>query len=143
MRKISTIVGCVVVMGLVAPEARAQAQTPVLFNLEAQDLDRALTAVGLLTGRDIIIAADVARGKRAGPLIGRLTADEAIKRLLAGSGLIAEYRPDAVLVTLPVVGAAQGVATTAITDVVVVGTRLRDTTSPSPLLVIEIGRAHV
>ncbi len=137
MRKISTIVGCVVVMGLVAPEARAQAQTPVLFNLEAQDLDRALTAVGLLTGRDIIIAADVARGKRAGPLIGRLTADEAIKRLLAGSGLIAEYRPDAVLVTLPVVGAAQGVATTAITDVVVVGTRLRDTTSPSPLLVID------
>ena len=135
MTKRVLLAGCMLAMtvGLsVSAEAQPNAKEAELA-LEPQDLDRALIAVGKATGREIIVAADAATGKRAPRLVGRLTADEAIRRLIAGSGLVAEFRDDVVLI--------RGAAATAAgessgADILVTGTRIRGGVAASPLRVL-------
>ncbi|TPG37981.1 TonB-dependent receptor [Sphingomonas koreensis] len=126
---------CLIACVIVCP-VPAAAQTPlrtVEFSLKPQALDRALTEVGRLAGREIIVASDAAEGKRSPRLEGRMDADEAVRRLLAGSGLVADFRDDAILV--------HAVASTEQTsasggDIVVTGSRIRGEVSASPVQVI-------
>ncbi|MBY8829179.1 TonB-dependent receptor [Hephaestia mangrovi] len=130
---------CLIVSMLACPAAVAAQATAasVQFSLEPQPLDRALTEVGRLTGREIIVAADAAQGRTSPRLDGRMNADEAVRRLLVGSGLVAEFRDDAILVHRPLT-ADQGGASGG--DILVTGSRIRGEASASPVQVITAQR---
>src|SRR3546814_10797157 len=53
------------------------------------DLGGALRAFGQATNQQIIFADDVVHGKRSGAVSGRHSADDALRQLLAGTGLVA------------------------------------------------------
>lgn len=74
-----------------AGQASAQAQKPaaaLAYDLERQDLVKALTAVAQASGREVIVPSDLVAGKGAPALKGRFTPDQAFERLLANSGLV-------------------------------------------------------
>lgn len=70
---------------LVSSQARAQ---EVEFNLPAQPLESALREFAKQSGLQIAVAPDIVQGKQAPTVTGRLQPDQALQRLLAGSGLI-------------------------------------------------------
>jgi hypothetical protein len=120
--------GCLACMGtlLVAADAWAQvpassdamAANPIPFDIAAQDLGSALNEYSRLTGLAVLI--DSADAKRpAGAVRGSLGADEALRQLLAGTGLRARHadaqsvvisptNDPAPATALPPVGAAGG-----------------------------------
>jgi iron complex outermembrane receptor protein len=68
--------------------AQGAATARVRFDIPAQTLDGALTYFGQQSGRELIVAADITRGRRAPAVQGQFTAEQALGTLLAGSGLI-------------------------------------------------------
>ncbi len=78
----------VVAMTAVVPVGTAQAQSQAYsFNIPAQTLGGALRAFGRATNQQIMFPETLVQSKRAGPLVGRYSADEALRKLLAGSGI--------------------------------------------------------
>jgi outer membrane receptor protein involved in Fe transport len=73
----------------IVPEAAQAQQSPqrVNYNIPAQDLGTALTELARQSNREIYFPADLARGKRAPRLSGKMTFEDALRRLLSGSGL--------------------------------------------------------
>lgn len=67
--------------------AMAQEQSARSFDIPAQPLASALNAFGRQTGLQVSMAASVARGMSSQPVQGSLTADEALGRMLAGTGI--------------------------------------------------------
>src|SRR5690606_1761920 len=78
--------GSIAVLAQAAP-AFAQASPEVEISLPAQDLAASLRALSLRTGRSIVVSGDLVRGRQAPAVSGSFTAEEAARRLLAGSGL--------------------------------------------------------
>ena len=78
----------------------ASAQTPVTheFHLPEQRMDSALRTVARLSGRQIIYPATIVQGIKARAVSVRGTADQAIAMLLANTELIAEFRPEIVVI---------------------------------------------
>lgn len=72
-----------------APTARAQAATQ--FSLPAQPLESALRAVGTQTNTNIFFDPALVSGRQAPALDAQMTVDEALARLLAGTGLQHEF----------------------------------------------------
>ncbi|WP_225011183.1 TonB-dependent receptor domain-containing protein [Novosphingobium percolationis] len=68
------------------------------YNVEAGDLGAALRTVSRLSGREIIFGAEAVKGKHAPRLRGTYSADEAVRALLEGSDLTAEFRKDVILI---------------------------------------------
>jgi iron complex outermembrane receptor protein len=67
----------------------AEAQE-VSFNIPAESLSQALRDYGRAAGRQLIFTEDLVRGHAVAALRGSFTADQALTRLLQGSGLTAE-----------------------------------------------------
>jgi len=65
----------------------AQASTEYTFSLPAQNLAASLRAVSRQTGQSIVASGDLVRGRRAPAITGSLTVEEAVRALLAESGL--------------------------------------------------------
>lgn len=74
---------------LIAAPALAQANVQQDVVIEAQPLAEALNALGAQYGATIFAADEITQGKTASALSGRLTLEEALRRLLSGTGLIA------------------------------------------------------
>jgi len=74
-------------LALAPNAANAQTAPTTSYNIAAQDLGTALTRLAQQTNREIYFSADLTRGKRAPALRGSLTLEQALARLLAGSGL--------------------------------------------------------
>ena len=73
------------------PAAHAQAQpAQQTYNIAAQDLGAALQRYSQISGREVIASTGLVEGKRSARVQGRLTADTALSRLLAGTGLNVE-----------------------------------------------------
>ncbi|MCE4063445.1 TonB-dependent receptor [Pandoraea sputorum] len=71
--------------------ASAHAQSGAMaFDLPAQPLDQALSAVARQSGAQIIFATDAAQGRKAPTLKGNYSVSEALKRLTDGTGLVVE-----------------------------------------------------
>ncbi|MCK0197174.1 TonB-dependent siderophore receptor [Ancylobacter sp. 6x-1] len=70
----------------VAPAA-AQSAQQVAFNIPAQDLNGAVLAFGQASGVSVFSDASKLRGRRSSPVVGTMTAQEGLGRLLAGTGL--------------------------------------------------------
>jgi iron complex outermembrane receptor protein len=65
----------------------AAAAKPVHFNIPAEDLGAALNQLAQQSQMEIAFKADVARGKRSEALAGDYTPQQALERLLRGTGL--------------------------------------------------------
>lgn len=88
----------------------AQAESAQSFDIPAQSLASALNAFGRQSGLQVSMAASVAHGMSSQPVHGVLTADQALSRILAGTGLPFQITPDGTAliggIATPVVGAA-------------------------------------
>lgn len=75
-------------VSLLASPAHAQAEAATFdIQLPAQPLGQALAALSRQTGVQVLAAGELVAGKTAATLAGRMTAQQALGRLLAGSGL--------------------------------------------------------
>lgn len=69
------------------PMVLAQADRQHAFDISAQPLADALALFGRQSGMQILAHGDLVRGLRSGDVRGRMTAETALQRLLAGTGL--------------------------------------------------------
>ena len=135
---VSITAACAGVLISAATPCVAQAQQQFQFNLQPEPLAQALRDVAAKTGRDIMAPDDLVRARQSPALNGSFTAEQAVARLLAPSGL--QYR----LVGGAMVIAANSVANaTPVTsgelgsaDIVVTGTHVRGASPTSPLIVL-------
>lgn len=97
------------------------------YDIAAQDLGPALRAAARQAGLELIVRADLVEGKRAPALRGHYAAGNAVAALLAGSGLVAEFRGGTVIVH-----AAAGSGTTTDTDARGAEPARRETDSHEP-----------
>jgi outer membrane receptor protein involved in Fe transport len=126
---------------LASGEARAQqAQTSqLMFALPAMPLGEALRAVARQGGRSVVVDDRLVAGRMAPPLSGQLTPEQAIDRLLAGTGLASRNVEGTLVISGPPSATASGSAqATAQTDetIVVTGTHVRGALPTSPVLSI-------
>ncbi|MFD2265148.1 TonB-dependent siderophore receptor [Lacibacterium aquatile] len=78
-------------IAMVPTEARAQAQAPVAFAINPQSLDGALAAFGAASGIQVLYDAGVANGVRSPGVSGSMDPQEALSRLLAGTGFAPRF----------------------------------------------------
>jgi len=125
---ISTLVPAVA--ALAAEERRVE------YNIEAGDLGEALKTVSRLSGKEVIFHSEAVLGKTAPRLYGTFTADEAVRALLEGTGLTAQFRKDVIIIrgrAAPSGDLAD--RSTGQNDIVVTGSRIRGAPSASPTYV--------
>ncbi len=124
------------VWALAAPPA-AHAQATYSFNLPAQDLGQSLRSVARQTGSNIAFDPAVVRGRTAPALRGNFSAEQALERLLDGSGLSTSRTSGGSWVVARAGDATAAVEAPAIggeaDEVVITGSRIRGATSPSPV----------
>jgi len=116
----------------------ADAKAPTRFDLPAQDLGMSIRAIANISGRQIIIATGAVEGKIAPALHGAFSADEAITKLLRGTGVTAKFTNEAVLVggtSASETGLKNPEDTSVIT---VTGTRIRGGEIASPVYSYEV-----
>lgn len=93
-----------------APDTRAEAT--FRFDLPAQPLSQALNRLALRSDREILFSTALTQGKRSPSLSGVFTAEAALRRLLAGSGLAVQLEGRSFLV-VPAARPAEVAATRA------------------------------
>lgn len=115
-------------MTAAAPAAAAQAQpAPRDYDIPSQNLGDALRIYSQVSDRELIVASSLVAGKQSARVRGRLTADAALARLLAGTGLVTELVDGSLIVRLGN-GDEAGEASIddpAREDIVVTGSRIR------------------
>lgn len=119
-----------------AEPAPTQTDSPITYDLPAQDLGQTLRSIARVSGREILYSSDDVRGVSAPALRGRYTVDEAIHAALAGSTLVVEYRSGAALVRMRTPSPQQRrTPPPADTAITVTGTRIRGAGSASRVTV--------
>ena len=93
------------------PPLEAQASRTATFDIAAQPLAQALTAFGRQSGMQIAVDTAAVAGKASAGVSGTMTAEQALRQLLAGSGLTYQFT-SANAVT--VAGAAPGPGSSAV-----------------------------
>lgn len=130
--------GCAV--GALCPIA-AQAQTEQRdYDIAAQPLGDALREYSEVSGRQIVFATDLVKGRRSISLRGRMSSDRALSRLLAGSGLLTELVDGALVLRAGNRAAADKGSTENGADsaIVVTGSRIRGAgPTGSPVVTID------
>lgn len=93
-------------LGSVAAHAQSAAlpATPLAFNIQAQPLAEALNDWARQTRIQLIAQQGLVAGKRAPAIVGSLTPNQALDRLLAGTGLVATVEGQAVVIKAASVG---------------------------------------
>ncbi len=116
----------------------AHAQAPRPFDLPAGDLSVTLEAYIRQSGAQLIYQPSDVRGRRSARVSGSLTPEEALDRLLAGTGLrVARDSTGAMMIVRPQPGTAGEGATgdaTQVGDIVVTGSRIRGGEQASPII---------
>ncbi|MFS0771184.1 TonB-dependent receptor [Sphingomonas sp. 1P08PE] len=119
------LLGTVLTAGVVVATAAEAQSGRRVYALPSQPLSLALQSLAVASGRTILVPATIVEGRSAPALVGRLSVEEALDRLLVGSGL--HYTR---------VGAGFAVTATAPEteretdrDILVTGTRIRGATA--------------
>ena len=88
---------------VMAQDSAKDAAKKVEFDIQADNLEDALKSYSLATDRQVMFSTDIVERKPAKPVAGQMTADEALVKLLDGSGLIYEATPSSnvILVRAP------------------------------------------
>ena len=121
-------------MAVMTP-AQGQGGPRQTFSIQTSDLGEALKSVSRQSGREIMFTAEAVKGKTTAPLSGTFTPDEAVRTLLAGSGLSADYRKDVILIRgrSEAPGALSGDPEFD-QDILITGTRIRGAAPASPVV---------
>jgi outer membrane receptor protein involved in Fe transport len=116
------------------------------YNIEAQDLNSALRAFAMQTGRDVLYPPQIVAGKRSPGVHGQLTERQALEALLSGSGLRFEQTASNGFVlqdpdSPTQLGDANGAAPSDLAndEIIVTGSRVRTGVAPSASPVQIIG----
>lgn len=84
-----------------ARSIRPVQQARIAFDIPAQSLDAALALYFRMTGVQLLYDSGITSQRRSSPVRGNFTPREALRRMLAGSGLVANYtRSDAVVIAV-------------------------------------------
>jgi len=130
--------GCAV--GALCPIA-AHAQTEQReYDIAAQPLGDALREYSEISGRQILFATDLVKGRRSTSVRGRMSSDRALSRLLAGSGLLPELVDGALILRAGNGATADNGSTESGADgaIIVTGSRIRGAGSTgSPVVTID------
>lgn len=94
----STMASAIALMVLVWAAPMAQAQAKAAFDLPAQPLADSLRAVGSQTNINLLFDPPLVAGKQAPALKAEVTADEALTRLLVGTGIKHEFLNETTIV---------------------------------------------
>ncbi|WP_188576125.1 TonB-dependent siderophore receptor [Azorhizobium oxalatiphilum] len=88
--------------------AAAQVARPseIAFNLPAQPLSQALLQFSRVAGVELFLNADLVRGKSSPAVVGSMSREQAMARLLAGSGLTYRFTNNSVSIQAPARGGA-------------------------------------
>ncbi|MGC6399041.1 TonB-dependent receptor domain-containing protein [Sphingomonas sp. FW199] len=135
MRSLQAMLVGAAVIAVPAADAVAQdAQRGALdrtiaIDLPAQPLSTSLRAVAAQAGVEVYVSSDLVEGRTAPSLKATLTPREAVRRLLAGTPLIASFDDDAIIVR-------QAAAAREDETITVTGTRLRGTPPAAPVTVV-------
>ena len=78
---------CLLLIVLAAPVAVRADDATKYFDIKAQPLSEALMAFGAQTGAIVMASSELTTGKISKPVAGQLTRQEALTRMLQGTGL--------------------------------------------------------
>ncbi|MBS0332944.1 MAG: TonB-dependent receptor, partial [Proteobacteria bacterium] len=126
-------------LALTAPTMSFAQSATYKFDIPAEDLGTALRTYGQVSGQQIIFSEGDVSGRSSAALSGSYTADEALKKLIAGTSLVAQRTKSGVIVLVKADGRAAGgqsaEADNSVTEVVVTGSRIKrsDPTSVTPI----------
>jgi hypothetical protein len=101
------VVACVVAIANSAAAQTKLANEQIELDIPVQPLGAAISRYGNATGRDVLYDANLACGRLSSEVRGALAPDEALKKLLAGTGLEAELVTGKTFVLLPVPASPQ------------------------------------
>ncbi len=126
-------------IGLMVVGSTYAADQTYQFDIPAESLGQALTDFSKASSQQIVFSEDTTAGKRAAGIHGRYTADQALRALLSGSGLVAEVNSSGVLMVQPKnAEAASNDGAARLETVVVTGTLLRTAgADAAPVTVID------
>jgi len=99
-------------LAIAAPQGKQQ------FSIPGGDLGDALTRVAQISKREIVFTPDQIMGRRTAGLVGRMTLEDALAQLLAGTGLAAQAGGDGVILLR-----FQGEAPVSQAEIIVIGSR--------------------
>ncbi|QDQ88324.1 TonB-dependent receptor [Alcaligenaceae bacterium SJ-26] len=119
-------------------QAQPQIQSVSSVQIDAQPLGQALNALALQTGARIVFASDLTEHKQAGALRGDYTVQQAVTQLLAGSGLVADFSGNEVVIRPAGNAARASDEVTALSQVVVTASRNERYLSELPMSVSAI-----
>lgn len=97
VRDLSTrgvVLVCFVFIVVSLPIAGHADEAIKLFDINAQPLSEALMAFGAQTGAIVMASSELTTGKISKPVTGQLTPQEALSRMLEGTGLKFETSPN-------------------------------------------------
>jgi hemoglobin/transferrin/lactoferrin receptor protein len=134
----ASMMAMAVVMGAASVPARAEAAR-VAVDMPTQALGQALETLAGQSHIQLLYSADLVRGLTAPALKGDLTADEALRKLLSGTGLEARGTGDGKYS----IGRATATATTRLDPVTVVATRTENKAFELPASVSVVTRDQI
>src|SRR3546814_18386643 len=134
--------GAATVMAIARAAAPGLGQPVQQYKISEQDLATALKAFAATSGREVIAPSEILAGKRSRPVSGTLSAEAAMARLLAGTGLRAETVEDAFVIRRAATVYPTSRDVTGRDAIVIPSTRIRGT-EPAASAVIPLAReAH-
>lgn len=116
------------------PNACAQETAAIEFSMPGGDLGPALRTVAARGDRQLLARAEDLAGLKAPKLVGRFTIEEAVARLLAGSGLAARF--DGASIYVERGGAGEGGEAAVEPEIIVTGSRIAGAPQPAPVTVV-------
>lgn len=129
---------CALLLIASATNATAASRGQYPFDLPAEDLSHSIRDLATLTGQNVIASDDLVRSREAAPLKGSFTAEQALSKLLEGTGLTYR-RVHGSLVIERGAGtdvAEAGVGASSSAEILVTGTHVRSAAPTSPVLTI-------
>lgn len=134
-RVASSLLAIAIMHAVSCAPAPATDTSPRQFDIPAQSLPSALLAIGTESGRQILFPGEKMGGISAPAIHGTYTPDEAVRRLIAGTGFSAEFTPEAVYIRgrsteAPTLSGSQQ----AEHEILVTGSRIRGAAVASPVV---------
>ncbi|HEX7855884.1 MAG TPA: TonB-dependent receptor [Sphingobium sp.] len=124
-----------VALAALAQPGLARTQTGYDLKLEAQPLDSALQSLGRTAGKEIMYSEGAVANRQASALRGHMKLEAALKQLLRGTGLVADIRPDVILIREADKRPRSAIGDQGETDIVVTGSHIRGSEPISPVTV--------
>ena len=119
------------------PVIGAEAAAAAIYNLPAQDLGAALAAVRRMSGKNIVFDRETVEGRKAPPLVGSFTPEDAVHRLIEGADLSVRVTKSAIVITRASMSSAREQVEVSEPEITVTGSRIKGARLASPEIRID------